>query len=657
LPYQRTDVQKKAILRCGGHSGRNVRRGGIVKRGSLGVGSQRALLGKKINPKPPEPTYVISSVGPYQRNEKIILEVSIQGRDGKKHRMTAMVDCGARENFVDKKYAETIQIPMDEKKVPRRVLAVDGREVTSGLVTHDTMVELIVNDHHEKIKLHCITIGNSPIIVGLPWLRKHNPTIDWKKGKVIFDLDNCARECLDTSPHARTVPEEEAIDRYHHDMARNAIIATTWEEEEQDEVHGKTTQDPCDQNDPIRTSPTENEVQKEPHEVSSTDTPTTPTSPENDKSSKRSARDTIPPEYHGYLHIFNERENRERPLHRHHDHRIPLLEGQVPPFEPLRALDEGRLKALREYIERSMKKAWIRSSTSPAGNPIHFVKKKDGGLRLCVDYRGLNAMTIKDQTPLPLIGEALHRLSKAKVYTKLDVKDAYHHLRIAKGDKWKTAFRTKYGLYQYLVMPFGLTNAPASFQRWMNEVLSDYLDIFCIAYLDDNLIYSDDIETHRKHVTMILKGVEEVSLTLKASKCEFRTDRTEYLGYIIAATGISMDPEKVKVVEEWREPTNVKGVQSFLGFANFYRRFIRDFSKITAALTKLTRNDRPWEWNDAAQVAFEQRKAAMISQPMLRHFDPTRPLTLEMDASDYTIGAVCSQPNDLGILHPLRYFS
>jgi hypothetical protein len=257
-----------------------------------------------------------------------------------------MVDCGATENFVDKNYAQKIQIPMDEKKVPCRVLAVDGREVTSRPVTHDTMVELIVNDHCEKIKLHCITIGNSPIIVGLPWLRKHNPTIDWKKGKVIFDSDKCARECLDTSPHARTVLEEQAIDRYHGDMALNTIIAATWEEEEQDEVHGKTTQDPCDQNDPIQTSPTENGVQKEPHEVSSTDTPTTPASPENDKSSKRSARDTIPPEYQAYLHVFNERENRERPLHRHHDHRIPLSEGQVLPFEPLRALDEGRLKAL-----------------------------------------------------------------------------------------------------------------------------------------------------------------------------------------------------------------------------------------------------------------------------------------------------------------------
>jgi hypothetical protein len=219
---------------------------------------------------------------------------------------------------------------------------------------------------------------------------------------------------------------------------------------------------------------------------------------------------------------------------------------------------------------------------SPAGAPIHLVKKKDGMLRLCIDYRGLNAMMVKDRTPLPLIGEVLDRLLRAKVYTKLDIKDTYHNLRIAKGDEWKMAFRTKYGLYEYLVMLFGLTNAPASFQRWMNEVLSDYLDVFCISYLDDILIYSDNIEQHRQHVKMILERVEEVGLKLRASKCEFHTDRMEYLGYIISPSGIQMDLAKVRAVAEWREPTNMKGVQSFLGFANFCKRFIQDFSNITA---------------------------------------------------------------------------
>jgi hypothetical protein len=323
----------------------------------------------------------------------------------------------------------------------------------------------------------------------------------------------------------------------------------------------------------------------------------------------------------------------------------------------LRALDENRLQALKEYIDSSLAKGWIRSSTSPAGALIHFVKKKDGGLHLCIDYWGLNAITMKDRTPLPLISEALDRLSGAKIYTKLDVKDAYHNLRIAKGDEWKTVCWMKYGLYEYLVMPFGLTNAPASFQRWMNEVLSDYLDIFCITYLDDILIYSDNLEQYRNHVRLILERIQQVGLNLKPTKYEFHMHKTEYLGYIIAPEGILMDPEKVRAIKEWKEPINIKGIQSFLWFANFYRRFICDFSKITTPLMKLIWKNTPFVWDDAAQQAFENIKLAMVSQPILRHFEPTRPLTLETHASDYAISAICSQPDQEGVLHPLGYVS
>jgi hypothetical protein len=213
-------------------------------------------------------------------------------------------------------------------------------------------------------------------------------------------------------------------------------------------------------------------------------------------------------------------------------------------------LDENRLRILKEYLEMNLEWEWIWESTSPAGAPIYFMQKKDGSLRLCVDYWGLNAMMVKDRTPLLLIGEALDRLPNAKIYTKLDIKDTYYNIQIAEGDEWKMVFWTKYGLYEYLVMPFGLTNAPASFQRWIIEILSDYLDVFCIAYLDDILIYSDNLKQHYQHVEMVLRRVEEVRLTVKASKCEFHTNKIEYLGYIISPTGIEMDPEKVQAVAE-----------------------------------------------------------------------------------------------------------
>jgi hypothetical protein len=187
-----------------------------------------------------------------------------------------------------------------------------------------------------------------------------------------------------------------------------------------------------------------------------------------------------------------------------------------------------------------------------------------------VDYRQLNEITIKNRTPLPLIGESLDQLSNATIYTKLDIQDPYYNLKIRAGGEWKTAFHTRYRLYEYCGIPFGLTNVPASFQRWMNEILSEYLDIFRMVYLDDIFIFSQNLKDHRKHVRAILERVKETGLTLKPSKCAFHTTETEYLGYVISPQGLCMDEEKIRTIKEWKELTNIKGIQSFLGFANFY---------------------------------------------------------------------------------------
>ena len=495
----------------------------------------------------------------------------------------------------------------------------DGSEITGGPVTHDTQVSMTINNHEEKIRLHCITIGNAPVILGLPWLKLHNPAIDWRAHRLSFHSDKCAEQCLATSPRATTVTEERATEQYYR---------KTPEELEERAM------------DPWEICHTVMEKIKE-----------------TEKETSKTNEEIIPKEYQDFLGVFTSKEATKPPAHRQQDHRIPLQPDTTPPYEPLRPLNAEKMQALREYIDTNEKRGWIRASTSPAGAPIHFVNKKDGGLRLCVDYRRLNDITIKDRTPLPLIGESLDQLSKATIYTKLDIKDAYHNLRIAEGDEWKTAFRTRYGLYEYCVMPFGLTNAPASFQRWMNEILSEYLDIFCVAYLDDILIFSNNLEEHRRHVRTILTRVAETGLTLKASKCKFHTTETEYLGYVISPKGLRMEEEKIRTIKEWQEPRNVKGIQSFLGFANFYRRFIKDYSQITTPLTRLTRKEVQWEWGDQQQQAFDTLKKAMITEPILQHFDPAKPVTIETDASDYAIGAVCSQPDENGVLHPVAYHS
>ena len=220
-----------------------------------------------------------------------------------------------------------------------------------------------------------------------------------------------------------------------------------------------------------------------------------------------------------------------------------------------------------------------------------FVKKVNGSLRLCVDFRGLNEITVKNRYPLSLIQETLARLSKAKWFTKLDLRGMYNLVRITEGEEWNTGFCTRYGHFEYNVMPFGLTNAPTSLQHFINDTLRDFWDVFCMACLDDILIYSDSLAEHRVHVRQVLQQLKEAVLYLKPEKCEFHVQEVKYLGLIITTEGVMMDPTKVLVVREWEALLNLKDVQAFLVFANLYRRFILAYSKIVALLTALTKKD------------------------------------------------------------------
>jgi hypothetical protein len=228
---------------------------------------------------------------------------------------------------------------------------------------------------------------------------------------------------------------------------------------------------------------------------------------------------------------------------------------------------------------------------------------------------------------------------------------------MAEGEEWKTAFRTRYGLFESLVMPFGLTNAPASFQHFINDVLRHYLDVFVTAYLDDILIYSDNLDEHRIHVQKVLQALSDADLHLKPEKCEFHRQEVKYLGFIISTDGTKMDPAKVTTIQEWPTPMNVKDMQSFLGFANFYRRFIRGYSAIVAPLTRLTRKDTAFIWDTTCTDSFAALKHAFTTAPILRHFDYDCEAIVETDASDYVSAGILSQYDDEGILHPVAFFS
>ena len=298
----------------------------------------------------------------------------------------------------------------------------------------------------------------------------------------------------------------------------------------------------------------------------------------------------------------------------------------------------------------------ITPSKSPAGAPILFVPKKNGKLRLCVDYRGLNNVTVKNKYPLPLMDPLREQVKGATVFTKFDLRDGYYLIRIREGEEWKMAFRTQYGQFEYKVMPFGLCNAPATFQGMMNEVLREFLDQGVVVYLDDVLIYSKTMKEHIQLVRKILHKLAQHNLAVAGHKSVFHVPETEFLGFIVNGQGMSVSDETTQSVREWATPKNLRAVRGFIGFANFYRRFIRNFSSIAKPLTDLTKKDQPWKWGPEQQNAFDALIKAFTSPPILKHFDPTKEIVLETDASNFAIGCVLSQKWE-GTLHPVAFHS
>ena len=376
-------------------------------------------------------------------------------------------------------------------------------------------------------------------------------------------------------------------------------------------------------------------------------------------------RTRLPEHYHQYLDVFDQKAADQLPPHRPGaDHKIELNvdeKGRSPevPYGPLYQMTREELLVLRKTLTELLDKGFIRVSNSPAAAPVLFAKQPSGKLRFCVDYRALNALTKKDRYPLPLINETLERIGKATWFTKLDVIQAYYKLRIAEGDEWMTAFRTRYGLFEWLVTPLGLANAPSTFQKYINWCLRDYLDEFVSAYIDDILVFTTgSLRKHREHVSKVLERLRQAGLQISIDKCEFETHSTKYLGFIIeTGKGVRMDPEKVKAILDWASPTTVKGVRAFLGFANFYRRFIKEFSAIVAPLTRLTSKDVKFHWSEEANGAFERLKKAFTCAPVLMQFDPDRETVLEADASGYATGGVLSQYDEEGVLRPCAFFS
>ncbi len=499
------------------------------------------------------------------------------------HDCRALLDSGAEGNFMDHTFACKLQVPLRPltHKIP--VHALNGQELpTISLVTED--ITLITSGNHtETISFYILDTPLAPIVLGHPWLTRHNPKVDWQRKSVLAWSSHCHKSCLVSACPSVSVPvfQEEAGDLSN-----------------------------------------------------------------------------VPTEYLDLKEVFSKSRAASLPPHRPYDCAIELLPGTSPSKGKLYSLSAPEREAMKKYISDSLASGFIRPSSSPAGAGFFFVGKKDGSLRPCIDYRGLNSITVKNTYPLPLMSSAFERLQGASIFTKLDLRNAYHLVRIREGDEWKTAFNTPRGHFEYLVMPFGLSNSPAVFQALVNDVLRDMVDQFIYVYLDDILIFSSSLQEHVQHVRQVLQRLLENGLFVKAEKCNFHAQSVPFLGYIVSVEGMRVDPEKIKAVVEWPSPDSRKALQRFLGFANFYRRFIRNFSQLAAPLTTLTSPRTTFRWSDTAEAVFTKLKGCFVSAPILITADPSRQFVVEVDASEVGVGAVLSQrsPSD-DKMHPCAFLS
>jgi transposase InsO family protein len=544
--------------------------------------------------------------------------------------INAQVDSGCDcYGAISERAAARLELPTTRLSSPRRLsTAVGTRENTR--ITHFVRCALDIDGWSAPAALYVIPGLPQDVLLGRPWMKRHGVVLDPQRAELRIR-------------NANNMKVREQQMRSPMELVR-AVRGSTYARYARDKQRH-----PSSQYQFIGTSI---------HEISLT-------LEDQRRETNPDPTDILPPELQYRADLFNKDLANGLPPHRgRDDHHIRLKKtpnGGTPelPWGPLYNMPRDQLIELRKQITDLMDKGWIRASSSPAAAPVLLVKKPDGTWRFCVDYRALNKITEQDRYPLPLIKETLRSLSKAKWFTKLDVRSAFHRIRVAEGDEPLTAFRTRFGLFEWLVCPFGLAGAPATFQRYINKTLGTTLGDFVTAYLDDILVYtSGSRRDHMARVQMVLDRLWKAGLHIDLKKCAFATKEVKYLGYIVTAgEQVRPDPEKLAAIRNWVAPTKVKGVRSFLGFANFYRDFIPKFSQLTLPLTRLTKKSTTFYWGKEEQEAFEALRDAFISSPALAQWDPDKDTVVEADCSGWALGGCLSQRDAQGILHPVAYHS
>jgi transposase InsO family protein len=534
-----------------------------------------------------------------------------------------LIDGGAEGNVISTSFQQKHNL-LRTTINPIPVLLPDG---SSSITNHTVAITIERNKYIDTLNPILYPLKKYDLILGKPWLTHINPQINWRTNALHFTHNNTAIQWDCTgfkSKNIQTRTRGLLLTHLHfHTMATlpgsDVFLALV-----------KSSKD----------------LQKDKDKDSPSPPKQPPMTPEIRAIVEDEFKDVFPDSLPGGL-----------PPDRGDAMKIETDPTADPPFKPVIRLSIAELDELRKQLDELLAKKFIKPSTSPYGAPVLFVRKKDGSLRMCVDYRGLNGITKKNRHPLPRIDELIDRFRGARYFSKLDLLSGYHQQRIYEPHTHKTAFRCRYGHFEFNVVPFGLTNAPASFSNMMLRVLDPVLDKWVVVYLDDILIYSKTKTEHLKHLHSVLALLRQHGLYAKLSKCSFMQEQTEFLGHTISKDGISTSAGLVKAIREWPRPSSIKDVQQFLGLAQFYHIYIDKFADIALPLSQLLAGDATFSWDEDKEQAFISLKNAVCSAPVLRIFDPDLPTTVETDASGFAIGAVLFQTDASGISRPVAFTS
>jgi hypothetical protein len=594
-----------------------------------------------------EPRAILRTVeaGEY-KDKSLVVQTFLRSPDGQfcVSDDSSLIDCGASgRGYISSSFVDLHSLPCTPLPYPIPIYNVDGSQNIAGAINRLCTMDMRIGGHNERITFRVTETGSSNIILGLDWLRLHDPLVNWSKGKLSFF--NCpphslqsSNLCSGSSIHVTLPPSAEELGpdadfcRSVFDCNSPQELLVEWDNTLRNELGPEDEALLCvDVNNPSSDSTHPKDVRVTEHLRLTKD---------RSNSIDKYLKDFAP--------VFSQSGFDELPPRRTWDHAIELKpsEEAKPISSKVYALSRSEQVELDKFLDEHLKTGRIRPSKSPIASPFFFVKKKDGSLRPVQDYRRLNEITIRNRYPLPLVSELMDKLKGAKYFTKLDVRWGYENIRIKEGDEWKAAFVTNRGLFEPTVMFFGLTNSPATFQNMMNDIFRDLLLAgHVIIYMDDILIFTDDLATHQLITRQVLSVLEKHNLFLKPEKCSFEALEVEYLGVVISQGQLKMDPKKIEALETWPVPRCKKDVQQFLGFVNFYRRFVKDFAKISRPLNRLC-GSSPWTWTSLENDAFLSLRQSVVLGPILAIPLDDAPFRVEADSSGYATGAVLSQLQD-----------